>query len=82
MKYILMALLMGLCLLLGCVMALSVLRLLTPVQQLIGASQAIARREFDTPDVPVPHQDEMGQLAEAFNHMRLEEHTSELQSQR
>ena len=60
----------GLCLLLGCVMAFSVLRLLTPVQQLIGASQAIARREFDTPDVPVPHQDEMGQLAEAFNHMK------------
>ena len=60
----------GLCLLLGFVMALSVLRLLTPVQQLIGASQAIARREFDTPDVPVPHQDEMGQLAEAFNHMK------------
>ncbi len=60
----------GLCLVLGCVMALSVLRLLTPVQQLIGASQAIARREFDTPDVPVPHQDEMGQLAEAFNRMK------------
>ena len=60
----------GLCLVLGCVMALSVLRLLTPVQQLISASQAIARREFDTPDVPVPHQDEMGQLAEAFNKMK------------
>ena len=60
----------GLCLVLGCIMAYSVMKLLTPVQQLIGASQAIARREFDTPDVPVPRQDEMGQLADAFNRMK------------
>ena len=46
------------------------MRLLTPVQQMIGASQAVVRGELDTPDVPVPQQDEMGRLAEAFNRMK------------
>ena len=60
----------GLCLALGLVTAWSMMRLLTPVQQMIGASQAVVRGELDTPDVPVPQQDEMGRLAEAFNRMK------------
>ena len=59
------------CLVLGCVMAWSVLRLLGPVQQLIGASQEIIAGEYDTPDVPVlRNQDEIGQLTDAFNQMK------------
>ena len=60
----------GLCLALGLVMAWSLMRLLTPVQQMIGASQAVVRGELDTPDVPVPRQDEIGRLADAFNRMK------------
>ena len=60
----------ALCLALGCVMAFSVLTLLTPVQQLIGASREVTRGVFDSPDLPVPHQPEMAQLTEAFNHMK------------
>ena len=60
----------ALCLALGCVMAFSVLTLLTPVQQMIGASRDISQGSYDTPDVPVPRQDEMGQLADAFNRMK------------
>ena len=60
----------ALCLALGCVMALSVIHLLTPVQQLIGASREVTRGVFDSPDLPVPHQPEMAQLTEAFNHMK------------
>ena len=59
-----------LCLGLGCVMAWSLMRLLTPVQQMIGASQEIIRGELETPDIPVPRQDEMGRLADAFNRMK------------
>ena len=51
----------GLCLALGLVMAWSLMRLLTPVQEMIGASQAVVRGELDTPDIPVPRQDEMAQ---------------------
>lgn len=51
------------CLVLGCVMAWSVLRLLGPVQQMIGASQEIIAGGYDTPDVPVPREhNEIGQL--------------------
>ena len=60
----------ALCLALGCVMALSVIHLLTPVQQLIGASREVTRGVFNSPDLPVPHQPEMAQLTEAFNHMK------------
>ncbi len=60
----------GLCLVLGLVMAWSLMRLLTPVQEMIGASQAIIRGELETPDIPVPRQDEVGQLTDAFNHMK------------
>ena len=60
----------ALCLALGCVMAFSVLTLLTPVQQMIGASREVTRGEFDSPDLPSPRQPEMAQLTEAFNHMK------------
>ena len=60
----------ALCLALGSLMALEVMRLLTPVQQMIVASKAIGQGSYDTPDVPVPRQDEMGQLADAFNRMK------------
>jgi len=40
------------------------------VQQMIGASRDISQGSYDTPDVPVPRQDEMGQLADAFNRMK------------
>ncbi|MGN0662004.1 MAG: histidine kinase [Faecalibacterium sp.] len=60
----------GLCILFCCVAVREVLRMLTPVQQMIGASREISRGAFDTPDIPVPRQAEMGQLAEAFNRMK------------
>ena len=60
----------ALCLALGSLMAREVMHLLTPVQQMIGASRDISQGGYDTPDVPVPRQDEMGQLADAFNRMK------------
>ena len=60
----------ALCLALGSLMAREVMHLLTPVQQMIGASRDISQGSYDTPDVPVPRQDEMGQLADAFNRMK------------
>ena len=60
----------ALCLALGSLMAREVMHLLTPVQQMIGASRNISQGSYDTPDVPVPRQDEMGQLADAFNRMK------------
>lgn len=60
----------GLCLVLGLATAWSLMRLLTPVQEMIGASQAVIRGELDTPDIPVPRQDEIGQLTDAFNRMK------------
>ena len=46
------------------------MRLLTPVQQMIAASRAIGKSEFDTPDIPLPKQPEIAQLAESFNIMK------------
>ena len=60
----------GLCLVLCWVAAREVLRMLTPVQQMITASRAVGRGAFDTPDIPIPGQSELGQLAEAFNRMK------------
>lgn len=60
----------SLCVALGCVTAMMVMRLLTPVQQMIAASRAIGRSEFDTEDIPMPKQPEMAQLAESFNIMK------------
>ena len=60
----------GICVALGCITGMMVMRLLTPVQQMIVASRAIGRSEFDTPDIPIPKQPEIGQLAESFNRMK------------
>ncbi len=60
----------ALCVALGCVSGLMVMRLLTPVQQMIAASRAIGKSEFDTPDIPLPKQPEIAQLAESFNIMK------------
>ena len=46
----------ALCVALGCVSGLMVMRLLTPVQQMIAASRAIGRSKFDIPDIPLPKQ--------------------------
>ena len=59
-----------LCLVLGTRMAREVLRLLDPVQQMIGASREIVKGNFETSDVAVPQRDEMGQMADAFNQMK------------
>ena len=72
----------ALCLALGCVMAFSVLTLLTPVQQMIGASREVTRGEFDSPDLPASRQPEMAQLTEAFNHMKNRMERSRLQQLR
>ena len=60
----------ALCVALGCITGMMVMRLLTPVQQMIAASGAISRSEFDTPDIPLPKQPEIAQLAESFNSMK------------
>ena len=60
----------ALCVALGCVTGLMVMRLLTPVQQMIAASRAIGKSEFDTPDISLPKQPEIAQLAESFNIMK------------
>jgi len=60
----------ALCVALGCASGLMVMRLLTPVSQMIVASHAISRSQFDTPDIPLPKQPEIGQLAESFNRMK------------
>ena len=60
----------ALCVALGCVIGVMVMRLMTPVQQMIAASQAIGRSAFGTPDIPLPKEPEMAQLAESFNRMK------------
>ena len=67
---ILQTVVVALCVALGCVIGVMVMRLLTPVSQMVVASQAIGRSEFDTPDIPLPKQPEMAQLAESFNRMK------------
>lgn len=59
------------CLVLGCFMAWSVIRLLDPVQQMIGASRDIVAGKYDAPDVPIPGGGrEIVQLTDAFNKMK------------
>ena len=60
----------ALCVALGCVTGHMVMRLLTPVQQMIAASRAIGKSRFDTPDIPLPKQPEIARLAESFNIMK------------
>ena len=59
------------CLVLGCFMAWSVIRLQAPVQQMIGASRDIVAGKYDAPDVPIPGGGrELVQLTGAFNKMK------------
>ena len=59
------------CLVLGCFMAWSVIRLLDPVQQMIGASRDIVAGKYNAPDVPIPGGGrEIVQLTDAFNKMK------------
>lgn len=59
-----------LCLVLGGIVVISVVRLLHSVLQMSRASQAISRGEFDTPDVDESQRDEIGHMAKAFNEMK------------
>lgn len=60
----------ALCLVLGFVALRSVLRILTPVQEMIQASQILSTGDYSAPDVPVRRQDEIGRLAGSFNRMK------------
>ena len=60
----------ALCVALGCIIGLLVMQLLTPVMQMITASRDIGQSRFDTPDIPLPKQPEIAQLAESFNVMK------------
>lgn len=64
------AVVMMACLVLGCVMIYSLMELLQSVGQMAKASQAISRGDFDTPDVQVEQEDEIGHLARTFNEMK------------
>ena len=66
----LQAIVAAVCLGMGLITARAVMRLLTPVQQMIGASQEIIAGHYDMPDLPVPSRDEIGALIEAFNRMK------------
>ncbi len=55
---------------LGVLVLGSVWQLLNPVQQLVAASRDIGDGKFDTPDVQVHRNDEIGQLVRAFNTMK------------
>lgn len=59
-----------LCLLLGCVVIVSLVRLLRSIMQMARASQAISRGAFDTPDIDETRRDEIGHMAKAFNEMK------------
>lgn len=59
-----------LCLVLGALVVHTVWQLLDPVQQMIGASRAIGRGDFTAPDVTVRGENEIAQLAGAFNTMK------------
>lgn len=45
-------------------------RVLTPMQALADASQAITEQDFSQPDLVVERDDEAGRMAEAFNRMK------------
>lgn len=58
------------CIVIGSMLAGSLLRLLRAVAALVQASQAISRGEFDTPDLCESQDDEIGRMAIAFNEMK------------
>ena len=59
-----------LCLVLGIILIISLLALLTSVKDMARASREISLGNFDTPDVDETLQDEIGQMAKAFNEMK------------
>lgn len=59
-----------LCLVLGIILIISLLALLSSVKDMARASREISLGNFDTPDVDETLQDEIGQMARAFNEMK------------
>lgn len=60
----------ALCVVLGCVTGFMVMRLMTPIQELVMAAREVGESNFDTPDIPMPKQPEIAQLADSFNLMK------------
>lgn len=58
------------CFVLGVILIISLLALLKSVKDMAKASREISRGNFDTPDVDETLQDEIGQMAKAFNEMK------------
>lgn len=58
------------CFVLGVILIISLLALMKSVKDMAKASQEISRGNFDTPDVDETLQDEIGQMAKAFNEMK------------
>lgn len=58
------------CLVFGLILIISLLALLNSVKDMARASREISRGNFDTPDVDETLQDEIGQMARAFNEMK------------
>lgn len=59
-----------LCVVLGVIVLVSLVRVLRSVVQMARASQAISRGEFDIPDMDESMSDEIGHMAHAFNEMK------------
>lgn len=59
-----------LCVVLGAMLVMSLMRLFWAVSALAQASQAISRGEYDTPDLDETRDDETGHMARAFNEMK------------
>lgn len=59
-----------LCVVLGCATMRSLVSVLRAVMQMSQASRRISEGELDTPDVDEGRQDEIGQMARAFNDMK------------
>lgn len=59
-----------LCIVLGLVLIISLLALLSSVKDMARASREISLGNFDTPDVDETLEDEIGQMARAFNEMK------------
>lgn len=60
----------ALCVMLGCLTGMMVMRLVTPIQQMVVAAREIGESNFDTPDIPLPRQPEIARLADSFNLMK------------
>lgn len=60
----------ALCVVLGCLTGVMMMRLLTPIQKMVVAAGAIGRSEFDTPDLSIKKPPEIAQLADSFDRMK------------